>query len=275
MPQSTSPVPAVARPRIVAVAHREPRRPGAATIVSAPFSTQTAPVRGASVAGRRRAGARRRSPVVPPSSRAASPACGVITVGAVRPASRLEVGAERVQAVGVEHERRRPDRGTIARTSAAVPGVAPAAGAERDRGRRARPAPGSRPRRRAARPPSAIGAGAASSASSSVTCDDRLLASRHAGHDDARAGRAAPPAAQSTIAPVMPRDPPTASTLPASYFEPPRGRGAAARRSRRRPPARPARAPPPRPGCRCRRPRPRRRAEAPGTMRGRAWRRGT
>ena len=115
------------------------RPSGAATTVPGPFSSTTAPERVGQGARGRRAGRRRPGA---PMRRSYSPAWGVRTAGApsVRRASqRGEVAGERVEAVGVEHERRRgPRRPACARRTA---------GRDRRR-RRAR----DRPRARANRP---------------------------------------------------------------------------------------------------------------------------
>ncbi len=79
-PDSTSPVPAVARRASPAVTSRA-RPSGWATTVVGPFSSTIAPV----AAARSRAAARRSSPGGRPARRANSPSCGVSTVGPRRP----------------------------------------------------------------------------------------------------------------------------------------------------------------------------------------------
>ena len=107
-PVSTSPDPAVASAALpVSFSATRPGRPpraGSAMTVPGPFRRTTAPLRSAS----RCAAAIRSSPTGWPASRAYSPSWGVSTVGTPRVwrgAQRLEIAVERVEAVGVEHER--------------------------------------------------------------------------------------------------------------------------------------------------------------------------
>ena len=143
-----------------------------------------------------------------PSRRPSSPACGVSAVGPARAAQRLEPAGEREQRVGIEHERRldaaheRVDERRASRR-------APEARARRRR-RRREPRARARARRRARRAPSAPGACAATAACS--------LSGTHTHTTPAPARSAA--SAASAGAPLMPGEPPTTSTPPASYFEP-------------------------------------------------------
>ena len=88
MPESTSPVPAVASAGLAMPADRDALA-GSATIVSSPLRTTIAPRRVGGLAG---AGEPARVDLADsvPSSRPSSPACGVSTVGAVPPGEQLE-----------------------------------------------------------------------------------------------------------------------------------------------------------------------------------------
>ena len=144
-PESTSPVPAVASAGRAARADRDrPAGRGDDRVVA--LQQHDAPLRSAaSRAGRSRW--RPTSSESVPSRRPSSPACGVSTVGAARPAQRLEPLGVRVQAVRVDQQRRLDARGPPrARTPARRP-------SGRARGR-ARPRPRARPSPpRLARPP--------------------------------------------------------------------------------------------------------------------------
>ena len=195
------------RARVVAVAHREPAVRARRRWCRRPSARRRRRLRSASA----RALRSRRAATPPVARRAAapaSPACGVMIVGARAAGERVEVVAEGVEAVGVEHERR-VDRGTMRRTSAGRARVAPAArgrAAHRRRPRAAR-SRGRRPRRELQRASgrrrrSVIG-------SVSVTSRIGLQRGRHARRHEPGAGAQGRAGARARTAPVMPREPPT------------------------------------------------------------------
>ena len=205
-PASTSPAPAVASCG-TAVSTTRSGSPGAATSVSGPFSSTAAPRALGRLADARQARVRDRRAVAPEQA----PELAGVRGQRRRPgalAQRLEPPGEREQRIGIEHERRlhaaheRIDElGRAGRAPEARPGD-DGAGASRE----LEHALGARARRA----PSAPGACAATAACS--------LSGTHTQTTPAPARSAA--SAASAGAPLMPGDPPTTSTPPASYFEP-------------------------------------------------------
>ena len=247
MPDSTSPVPAVAS-RASPLATTSTSPPGAATTVAGPLSSTTRAQVGSQPAGGERSGrrpgdARRAAPY--------SPSWGVSTVGDVRRCSTgagaVGVPRQREQPVAVDDDRHGRPAIAVARTAATVYGSRPRPGPTTRAWKRSRSSstwlrPVERRQPPAARPPAgavAVGAG---------------RRQRHHAAAGAHRGRRA-----RWAAPVMPGLPATTRTA----------RDPLVRRRRARPPppgdvARPRRDGPGPGGCRarCRRPRRRRRGRA-------------
>ena len=140
-PASTSPVPPVAIPGLPVGFRPRLARPARRRACAAPFSTTIAPVSRASAwaaSSRSRAAGRRSSR---PSRRAISPGCGVSDRrGAARAQqrpSRIAERGERVQTVGVDHERHRAladeARARTRRVASSCPRPGPSTTASRSR----------------------------------------------------------------------------------------------------------------------------------------------